>query len=129
MKRKAASFTTSAMMVLLFGQIILAQDRAEGKNLYVTYCSGCHGESGKGDGPAAGSLPVKPVNHTDGNTMNKLSDKFLIDIISKGGSGVQKSAMMPAWGGQLKEKQIRDIVTFIRSIAVPPYKPSKDKGQ
>lgn len=101
-----------------------AQNQSEGKKLYLTYCSSCHGDSGKGDGPAAPSLPVKPANHTDGTVMNQLSDKFLLDIISKGGSAAGKSAMMPGWGGQLKEDQLRDIVAYIRSIAVPAYKPS-----
>jgi mono/diheme cytochrome c family protein len=100
-----------------------AQTQSEGKKLYLTYCASCHGDSGKGDGPAARSLPVKPANHTDGSVMNPLSDKFLLDIISKGGSAVGKSPMMPGWGGQFKENQLRDIVAYVRSIAVPPYSP------
>jgi len=56
--------------------------------------------------------------------MNQLSDKFLFGIISKGGSAAGKSPYMPAWGGQLKEKQVRDVISFIRSLAVPPYKAS-----
>ena len=100
-----------------------AQNQAEGKKLYVTYCSTCHGESGKGDGAAGAALPVKPSDHTNGAVMNELSDKYLMDIISKGGSGVGKSTFMPAWGGALDEKQIRDLVAYIRSIAVPPYSP------
>ena len=56
--------------------------------------------------------------------MNQLTDKFLLEIISKGGSGVGKSAMMPGWGGQLKESQVRDIVAYVRSMADPPYKAS-----
>ena len=68
-----------------------AQNQSEGKKLYLTYCSSCHGDNGKGDGPAARSLPVKPVNHTDGAVMNQLTDKFLLEIISKGGSAVGKS--------------------------------------
>ena len=103
---------------------VWAQNQSEGKKLYLTYCSSCHGDGGKGDGPAARSLPVNPANHTDGSVMNPLSDKFLLDIISKGGSAVGKSAMMPGWGGQLKEDQLRDIVAYVRSLAVPPYKPS-----
>lgn len=95
--------------------------------MYVVYCSGCHGESGKGDGPAARSLPIKPANHTDGAIMNQLSDRFLFDIISKGGSSMGKSPLMPAWGSQLKEKQIREVISHVRSLAVPPY-PYKDKG-
>ena len=55
--------------------------------------------------------------------MNSLTDKWLVDIISKGGGAVGKSSFMPAWGGALDEKQIRDIVGYIRTIAVPPYKP------
>ena len=101
-----------------------AQNQSEGKKLYVTYCSSCHGDKGKGDGPAAQSLPVKPANHTDGTVMNQLTDKFLLDIISKGGSAVGKSPMMPAWGGQLKENQLRDIVAYVRSLAEPPYRAS-----
>ena len=98
-----------------------AQNLAEGKKLYAVYCSGCHGDTGKGDGPAARSLPVKPADHTDGNVMNQLSDKFLEDIIAKGGPGVGKSSFMPAWGTQLNEKQLRAIVSYVRSIAEPPY--------
>ena len=54
--------------------------------------------------------------------MNKFSDRFLFDIIAKGGTTVGKSAMMPGWGGQLQEKQLRDVVAYVRSIADPPYK-------
>jgi mono/diheme cytochrome c family protein len=98
------------------------QDQAEGRKLYLTYCSSCHGDKGKGDGPAVSSLPVKPADHTSGAVMNQLPDKFLTEIISKGGSAVGKSALMPAWGSQIKDKQLRDVVAYIRSIADPPYK-------
>ena len=35
-----------------------------GKTLYQAYCSPCHGDKGKGDGPAAASLNPKPADHT-----------------------------------------------------------------
>jgi mono/diheme cytochrome c family protein len=103
------------------------QSQAEGQKLYATYCSGCHGDKGKGDGPAAKSLPVKPIDHTDGGVMNELSDKYLQEIISKGGAAVGKSAFMPGWGGQLNERQVRDIVAFMRSIADSPGKATGKK--
>lgn len=118
------SFSILAFAGLLLGgfDCTWAQNSSEGKKLYLTYCSSCHGETGKGDGPAAQSLPVKPANHTAGAVMNQLTDKYLMEIISKGGGVVGKSPMMPAWGGQFKEDQIRDIVAYVRSIAEPPYK-------
>jgi mono/diheme cytochrome c family protein len=110
------------IMVLAGALPAWGQDQAEGRKLYLTYCSSCHGDKGKGDGPAASSLPVKPADHTNGAVMNHLPDKFLTEIISKGGSAVGKSALMPAWGSQIKDKQLRDVVAYIRSIADPPYK-------
>ena len=107
-------------LTLALASTVAAQDKAEGRKYYVTYCSGCHGESGKGDGPAAESLPLKPANHTDGAAMKQLSDKFLFDIISKGGGVVGKSPFMPAWGNQLREKQIRDIIAHLRSLPASP---------
>ena len=100
-----------------------AQNANEGKNLYSTYCVTCHGDRGKGDGVAARGLPQKPADHTNGAMMNQLDDKFLMEIISKGGGAVGKSSFMPAWGGSLNEQQIRDIIAYIRTIAVPAYKP------
>lgn len=93
-----------------------AQDLAEGRKLYSSYCATCHGDSGKGDGPAGKALPVKPADHTDAKVMNGFTDKFLFEIISKGGAAVGKSAFMPSWGGVLKDNQVRDLVAYVRSI-------------
>ena len=112
------------LIALMFALVLssaesVAQEKSEGKKLYLTYCSGCHGETGKGDGPAAKALPARPANHTDGAVMNQLSDKYLFDIITKGGASAKKSPVMPAWGN-LKEKQVREIIEYIRGLASPP---------
>src|SRR5512138_2354614 len=36
----------------------------EGKNLFQAYCSTCHGDHGKGDGPIASFLDTKPTDLT-----------------------------------------------------------------
>ena len=50
--------------ILLSQSLIHAEEQNEGKRMYQTYCTGCHGSSGKGDGPAAKTLPVRPADHT-----------------------------------------------------------------
>jgi len=120
---KLGSFSAMVIgSVLLSGVSVRAQNQAEGRKLYASYCATCHGDKGKGDGMAAKSLPAKPTDHTNGAVMNQLNDKFLVEVISKGGSGVGKSSFMPSWGNALDEKQIRDLVAFIRTLAVPAYK-------
>ena len=37
---------------------------AETKTMYITNCGPCHGDKGKGDGPAAPGLNPKPADHT-----------------------------------------------------------------
>ncbi|HKY08717.1 MAG TPA: cytochrome c [Candidatus Binatia bacterium] len=110
------------LLVIISVSSAQAQNQAEGQKLYTAYCTSCHGDKGKGDGVAAGSLPVKPQDHTNGAVMNKMTDQALADVISKGGGATGKSSFMPAWGSSLNEKQVRDIVAYIRSLAVPPYK-------
>jgi mono/diheme cytochrome c family protein len=106
----------------------LAQSKGDanaGKAKYESLCAGCHGKTGKGDGLAAASLNPKPQDHSDGKVMNSLSDQYLTDITKNGGAGVKKSPLMPAWGQTLKDQEVADVISYIRSLAKPPYKPGK----
>ncbi len=98
-----------------------AGDPVKGKQNYMDFCVPCHGVSGKGDGPMAGSLPTRPRNHTDGAHMNALSDAHLFKAIKEGGAAVGKSPVMPAWGTQMSNDEIRDTIAYLRTLAVPPY--------
>lgn len=57
------TIVSSAIVLLTVADLIPAQDRApkqeynSGEYLYRTFCASCHGESGRGDGPAARTLP------------------------------------------------------------------------
>ena len=118
------NFVALVMLIPVLGLAQAKGDAKAGKAKYDSLCGGCHGASGKGDGPAAAALKPKPQDHTNGKHMNGLTDKALFDIVKVGGVGVKKSPLMPAWGSQLKEKQIREVISHVRSLAVPPY----DKG-
>ena len=107
------------------GSAQMKGDPKVGKAKYDANCIGCHGATGKGDGAAAAALNPKPQDHTDGKTMNALSDKYLFDIIKDGGAAQKKAAIMPASGKKLSDQEIWDVVAYIRSLANPPYKPTK----
>jgi mono/diheme cytochrome c family protein len=104
-------------VLLLWGIASGAGDAAKGKAKYQEVCASCHGATGKGDGPAAAGLPVKPRNHTDAAYMGKLKDQQIFDTIKKGGQAMGKSPLMPPWGGQLSDAQIWDLVAYIRTLA------------
>ena len=54
--------------------------------------------------------------------MNPLTDEFLFKVIKEGGASVGKSPLMAPWGGSLSDAQIVDVVAYVRTLAVPPYK-------
>ena len=127
MRSIIAACSAVALLILMpaFGFAQVKGDAKAGKAKYDSLCGGCHGTSGKGDGPAAAALKPKPQDHTNGKYMNGLTDKALFDITKGGGVGVKKSPLMPAWGNTLKDDDIWNLVAYIRSLAQPPYKSPK----
>jgi mono/diheme cytochrome c family protein len=92
----------------------------DGAGLYALYCASCHGAVGDGDGPVAQALDPQPARHSDGATMNGLSDDYLFRVIAEGGAAVGKSPLMAPWGGTLDDAQIRALVAYIRTLAKGP---------
>ncbi|TNJ40273.1 c-type cytochrome [Chlorobaculum thiosulfatiphilum] len=87
-----------------------------GLKLYLGYCFICHGQSGRGDGPYARTLSVKPANLADRDYFAGKTDKEIHDVISKGGVSHGKSIHMRPLGMQLSYGQIEDIVAYIRVL-------------
>lgn len=97
----------------------LAQAKADPKAAKAKYdqlCVGCHGVTGKGDGPAASSLKPGPEDFSDCKHMANYSDDFLFKIIKEGGAAVKKSAMMPPWGASLSDQDLRNMVAYVKSF-------------
>lgn len=91
-------------------------DPKAGKAKYDSFCASCHGATGKGDGAAAAALNPKPGDFTDCKMMSSRSDKFLYKIIKEGGQAVNKSPLMPPWGGSLSDQDIANLVSYVRSF-------------
>ena len=89
-----------------------------GKGLYQHYCAVCHGLTGEGDGFNAYTLDPKPRDFTDVSLMSRRSDGDLYRVITQGGPAVEKSSLMPPWGKVLKEKEVQEIIRYLRTFAM-----------
>jgi mono/diheme cytochrome c family protein len=92
---------------------------AAGKQIFQQICTPCHGPEGRGDGPASVSLDPKPRNLTDPAYMAPLNDRYLFELISRGGVAVGKSNQMPAQSA-LSAQDLRNVVSFVRTLSGTP---------
>jgi mono/diheme cytochrome c family protein len=88
----------------------------DGAALYAKWCAACHGETGRGDGPNAASLPIKPAAHASRDAMAARPDDSLFDTIAAGGAVMNRSPRMPAFGATLAVAEIRALVRHIRTL-------------
>jgi high-affinity iron transporter len=88
-----------------------------GRGIYKTYCAACHGESGRGDGPAAGVMEPPPRDHTDRAYMSALSDEDLAKTIQIGGA-IRNKPLMPG-NPQIKGADLEALVKYVRSLSEP----------
>ncbi len=85
--------------------------------VYKTRCATCHGDDGKGSGPAAAALNPKPRNYSDPAWQSSVTDEQLKTTIIKGGAGVGKSPLMPgAPDLEAKPEVVSGLVAKIRSF-------------
>jgi hypothetical protein len=78
----------------------------------------CHGESGKGDGPAAAALNPKPRDYTDAAWQKATTDEQIKDVIVRGGAAVGKSPTMPGQADLASQPEVlAGLVKIIRDFA------------
>lgn len=112
---RLAPILIAAALLLPLGQA-QAADAAAGEAKFKQLCGTCHGNTGKGDGPAAAGLPVKPRDFSDAEWQKSVDDDYLQTIILKGGPAVGKSPMMTPFAHSLNEAQVKDVIAYIRSL-------------
>jgi len=76
-------------------------DVASGKKTYMEYCAACHGDDGKGMGPAASALKTPPSDLTTlaKRHADKFPEEYVAEIVRLG-KPIQAhgSSDMPVWG-------------------------------
>ncbi len=126
---KAGAATVAILAALAFGTALWAQGKweappeakklknplpksdkviAQGKKLAETNCVPCHGTSGKGDGPAAAALPVKPANWTSAAVQAEADGEIFWKITNGRGP-------MPPWK-HLPDNDRWALVHYIRTF-------------
>jgi mono/diheme cytochrome c family protein len=88
-----------------------------GKAVYAANCLACHGETGKGDGPAAININPKPHDLSDPKIVSQ-SDGELFWKITQG------KKPMPSFDKLLSETDRWNVVNYIRTLAPPAASPS-----
>ncbi|WP_136439629.1 c-type cytochrome [Pacificoceanicola onchidii] len=112
-----------------------AQDADIGRSHYHTHCATCHGLEGRGDGPMAGVMLIKPVDLTELSAQN--GGRFPLERVVMRIDGrdplVSHGSPMPVFGdyfegsfdvpikapsGQpvLTSRPVVDLVTYLQEI-------------
>jgi mono/diheme cytochrome c family protein len=50
--------------------------------------------------------------------MKVLTDERLVETVREGGRGVNRSPLMPTWGGRLTKDELMYVVAYVRTFAV-----------
>ena len=87
----------------------------DAKALYTANCGPCHGDKGRGDGPAASGLNPKPADHSSAAVQNE-SDGALFWKLSEG------RAPMAGYKKIFSEQQRWELINYIRTLARTPKK-------
>ncbi|HKZ86088.1 MAG TPA: CopD family protein [Anaerolineae bacterium] len=90
------------------------QSLAIGQQLFEANCATCHGSAGRGNGPRAGELPVRPADfgsghldiHTDGDIFYWIQN----------GLPARVASPMPAFKDVLTEDETWHVVNYVRRL-------------
>jgi cytochrome c6 len=90
------------LVLLMVPAVVLAADPNRGAELYRSHCIGCHGAGGK---------PVMPGAPDFSRPTALLKpDLALLAVIRQG------RAAMPGYAGQLRDREILDLVSHLRTF-------------
>ena len=87
---------------------------AHGARLFAANCVVCHGAEGRGDGPAARSLPLAPADLT-ADHFRAHSDGELYWFISHGFTTPDGAITMPGFAGVLSSEAIWHLIDYLRA--------------
>ena len=95
-------FVVLAIVAVAWSSPGAAADRGNGRAIYEMHCVGCHGEGGRSIDPTVPSF-------ANGDALFMM-DSELLDRIRQG------NQTMPAFRGLLSDQEIRDVISYLRTL-------------
>ena len=83
-----------------------------GQQVFTENCAVCHGEAGRGNGPAAAGLSLKPPDYGNGH-LDIHTDGDIFYWIQ---NGISQGSPMPAFKDKLTDDQIWNVVNYVRRL-------------
>ena len=115
--------------LLLIGQSTgYAADENQGKEMYMQYCSSCHGQDGRGEGSVSEFLKVKVPDLTLLKKNNKgvyPMDQVISAIDGRRKSRLHGDPKMPVWGEsfsrEVKDPKSAEATASVKVKAIAEY--------
>jgi mono/diheme cytochrome c family protein len=88
---------------------------ARGREIYMSRCAVCHGDSGDGKGPAGIALPIRPPDLRDPKMTGEMAGNYWFWRVSEGGAVEPFKSMgstMPAWKAELSVEDRWAVIAF-----------------
>jgi mono/diheme cytochrome c family protein len=99
-----------------------------GRELYLRYCSACHGEDGGGKGPVASVLKMPPANLTLLKQKNKGTfplARVMCSIDGRRKIPAHGNSVMPVWGEVFKKEvegdKYPELTTLLKVRVIAEY--------
>ena len=98
-----------------------------GRDMYEFRCMACHGDEGRGDGPAASDLAVAPADFTADTLLAAGNFQGVFERIRDGGGPVHGSAM-PPWGRIFSDADIWNLVAYVATLRPGTVETPRSRG-
>lgn len=88
----------------------------EGEKEFKANCSTCHRQKSGHQMELMSASNPKLTSFPNCESLTRLSDKNIYDIIADGGASHGLSANMPAWSSSLSQSQIQELAKYMKSF-------------
>lgn len=85
----------------------------KGAVIFQRRCAVCHGETGRGDGPSALSLGIRPADLSSRDVLGQSDGRLFWKIAIGRGA-------MPSWDVVLSDEDRWHVINFLRALATIP---------